>query len=186
MRIFKSILGAVSICLGTYFSLTIDNEFLKPIVFTIGILLVIYFDLNLITREIPLKSTPQIMSKRIPCNALIILTINLLTAYVIGAAANLQIAVKQPDFMNSVLAGIVIGLVSIIAKEGKSYKEIMILILMFCFVYLKLPHCVVWAFYGGLDPFYLPYICPIVAGNIVGGLIIGLIYQWLKKAKNNK
>lgn len=175
---FKSVLGALCICLGAYFSLLINNPIISPIVFMVGILLIIYFDLNLITREIPLntKNTPESIQ-----NTCVVLLLNVFTAFFVGLFLPKQALNLNPSFMNSILGGIVIGLVSLVAKYKKTYKEIIIIILMFCFVYLKLPHCVVYAFYSGIDFHNAIYLLPVISGNIIGGLLIKGINAKLRK-----
>ena len=184
--IYKSVLGALSIALGTILSNNVDHEYLSPICFSVGILIVIAFDLGLITRAVPSgKSTEE---------CFIVGLANLVTAALAGF-----LLADMGDFpqeitcslTGAVATGIIIGLVSISNKVKSRYSVLITMILMFSFVYLKLPHCVVYAFYcGAARALYGTSnwlnMCSVVAGNVVGGLIVRFCYQaWNKYELQN-
>lgn len=175
--VIKSVIGSLSICLGTYFSLVVDDDIISPIVFSSGILLVIYFNLNLITKDIPTAiANTEDGSKKY--TIVPILIFNLLTAFIVGKIMSYDFELyTNATINNSILGGAVIGIVSLIAMENYDYKELLIMLLMFCFVYLKLPHCVVYAFYGGLEVQILKSLPIVVLGNIIGGSIVGLMHR---------
>lgn len=170
---YKSILGGFAISLGVILSNLIDNEFISPLIFSVGILLCMDLKMHLITRAIPLK--PYIPT----CGN--ILLFNLLSAMACGLVVKFTfmhtVPRLNPDFIGAILTGIIIGIIAVINKKNMNgtYKIIITMLLMFAFVYLKLPHCVVYAFWFGCMECSFINLLIAVAGNIVGGLIIFLI-----------
>lgn len=167
--IFKSILGALAICLGTYLSGTVNNQYISPLIFSVGILLVISLNLDLTTRTIPTEMKWD--------KALIVLSANLITSVLIGLLfQGYKIPPINTRFRDAIIAGLVIGLVSLVnGKQSLKYKTVVTLMLMYAFVWLKLPHCVVYAFYMGVDIEYWEFLPRVIAGNVIGGVLIGLL-----------
>lgn len=185
--ICKSVLGALSIVLGTILSNNVDHEYLSPVCFSVGILIVIAFDLGLITRAIPGGQSTE--------ECFIIGIVNLVTAALAGIVLADMGEFPQEitySLTGAIATGIIIGLVSISNKVKSRYSVLITMILMFTFVYLKLPHCVVYAFYcGAARTLYGASnwfnMCGVVAGNVVGGLIVRFCYQaWNKYELQNK
>lgn len=168
---YKSFLGACCIVLGTMLSNNINHPILSPIVFSVGILLVISLDLGLITRSVPSGKSLK--------DCMIAYGVNLIVSVILGLMLNDYGTYPQQltgTFIGGIATGIVIGLVSIVNKHNTEYKTIITMILMFAFVYLKLPHCVVYAFYfGTLDNVTWASALSLLfvtLGNIVGGLLV--------------
>lgn len=171
-----AIAGGAAICLGTYASRICEFPILAPLLFAVGILLVMVFDLGLITRFNPTHTyTSQNLAK-----LLVILVVNLITANLLGNLTTLTATPPDNLFWLSVLGGIVIGLVSLNHKIATPYKVAVALMLMYIFVDLGLPHCVVYAFLG-VD---FPTLMVVVAGNLVGGMALNFGFRAI--CKSNK
>jgi formate/nitrite transporter FocA (FNT family) len=177
---YKSILGAGCIVLGTILSNNVNHPILSPIVFSVGILLVISLDLGLITRSVPSGKSLK--------DCLVTYSVNLFVACVLGLMLNDTGVYPQQltgTFGGAIGTGIVIGLVSIVNKRNANYKVIITMVLMFTFVYLKLPHCVVYAFYfGALETVTWASALSLILvtlGNVVGGLIVRYSIEKLDK-----
>ena len=167
----RSIFGTFCIVLGTILSNNTDHSILSPIVFSVGILLVISLNLGLITRSIP--SGNSIQSCCITC--LTNITIAIILGLLLSGSGN------YPNQLNATISGgiatgIIIGLVSVVNIRKSDYTILITMILMFSFVYLKLPHCVVYAFYFGALPqitlVEFITLMKVICGNIIGGLIV--------------
>lgn len=171
-----AIAGGAAICLGTYASRICEFPILAPLLFAVGILLVMVFDLGLITRFNPTHTyTSQNLAK-----LLVILVVNLITANLLGNLTTITATPPDNLFWFSVLGGIVIGLVSLNHKIATPYKVAVALMLMYIFVDLGLPHCVVYAFLG-VD---FPTLMVVVAGNLVGGMALNFGFRAI--CKSNK
>lgn len=167
----KDILGGGCIVLGTILANAINHPILSPIAFSVGILLVITLDLGLITRSVPSgKSFNECVET---------LFFNLLIAFLFGIL--LDWTGDYPQMLNgtfygAIATGIIIGLASIANIHQSKYTIIITMILMFSFVYLGLPHCVVYAFYIGALPHLTFAECfsllTVICGNVVGGMIV--------------
>lgn len=170
----RNILGALCIVFATAVSRFAGHEYLSPLLFSMGILLVIIFDLGLVTRSVP--SGDDLTHCICAC------CVNLVTAGVLGTmytGANQFAMTFAPPWeylLPAVGTGIIIGLVSLVNKHHSEYTVLMTMMLMFSFVYLKLPHCVVYAVYvaanrhtstGGASA-----LAVVTLGNIIGGLIV--------------
>lgn len=180
---YTSVLGALAIVFGTILSNNVNHAYISPICFSVGILIVISFDLGLITRAVPGGQLTE--------ECFIIGFVNLVTAALAGFILSDMGNFPQDlacSLSGAVATGIIIGLVSISNKVSSRYSVLITMILMFSFVYLKLPHCVVYAFYcgaarvvyGSSNWFNL---CVVTIGNIVGGMIIRFFYLTLSKKK---
>lgn len=167
----RSFFGASCIVLSTVLSNNINHEILSPIVFSVGILLVVGFNLGLITRSVPGGDSFT--------DCFITLATNIMTAMCFGLL--LRNTGTYPETLEAsiggaIVTGIVIGLVSVSNKFNSRYAEWITMILMFSFVYLHLPHCMVYAFYFGTLPMItmqeLGTLALVTVGNILGGLIV--------------
>lgn len=167
----KNIFGAACVVLGTILSNNVNHSILSPIIFSVGILLVIALDLGLITRSVP--SGKPVKDCITTCG------VNLIVSYLMGLLLSTSGTYPQQltgTLLGGISTGIVIGLVSVVNKRNSEYKTIITMILMFTFVYLKLPHCVVYAFYfGALDT--ITWVSAlslllVTIGNIIGGSIV--------------
>ena len=178
----KNIFGAACVVLGTILSNNINHPILSPIVFSVGILLVISLDLGLITRSVP--SGKPFRSCVSTC------CINLVVSFLMGLLLS-NSGTYPPQLTGTlgggIATGIVIGLVSVVNKLKSDYKTIITMILMFTFVYLKLPHCVVYAFYfGALETLTWNSalsLLLVTIGNLIGGSIVR--YSMVILDKNN-
>ena len=167
----KNLLGGGCIVLGTILANTINHPILSPIAFSVGILLVIVLDLGLITRSVPSgKPFKECVGT---------LAINILVAFVLGVLlCNTGNYPHTLDgtFLGGIATGIIIGLISIANIHQSKYTVLITMILMFSFVYLKLPHCVVYAFYVGalshITATDFMTLVTVICGNIIGGMIV--------------
>ena len=131
----------------------------------------ITLDLGLITRSVPSgKPVKECVG---------VLLANLLVAFVLGVLLGYPGICPQTlngTFYGAIGTGIIIGLASIANIYQSKYTIIITMILMFSFVYLGLPHCVVYAFYLGALPHITSVdfmtLLSVIGGNIVGGMII--------------
>lgn len=168
---YKSIIGAVCIVIGTILSNNINHPILSPIVFSVGILLVIDLDLGLITRSVPSGDS----SSKCCYTAMINIVVALLLGLLLGDVGNYP-TVLNVSFGGAVATGVIIGLVSVANKYSGRYTILITMILMFSFVYLRLPHCVVYAFYLGALPMItwegIWSVLVTIAGNVGGGLLV--------------
>ncbi|MBQ8935500.1 MAG: hypothetical protein IJ049_03765 [Oscillospiraceae bacterium] len=172
-----SAIGALSIVFGTVLSNNINHQYLSPLMFSLGIILVIIFDLGLITRAVPSgASAPQ-------CG--VTAGVNFLAAYAAGwllhSCGSFPDAIPV-DFVGAIATGIVIGLVSAVNRHKSEYTVVVTIMLMFSFVYLHIPHCVVCAFYLGAKMTAVTLtdvlgLVTVIIGNILGGLVIRLILK---------
>ena len=174
-HIIRCFLGAAAISLGTFASKTCPYPILAPLLFAVGILMVMRFDWHLITRHFPTQPLNKVLTP-------LIIVCNLLFAYLIGLFSDLTITPTQDVlylFLTSIAGGAVIGLVSLNNLTDHPYKVPIALLLMYVFVMLGLPHCVVYAFLN----VSLSTLLVVLAGNVVGGLAL----RWLDKGcKLNK
>ncbi len=178
-----SAIGALSIVFGTVLSNNMNHQYLSPLMFSLGIILVIIFDLGLITRAIPSGASVF--------QCIVTAGVNFIVAYLVGwllhSCGNFPQEIPI-DIVGAIATGIVIGLVSAVNKHKSEYTVVVTIMLMFSFVYLHIPHCVVCAFYLGAKttaatPADLVGLLTVVFGNVLGGLIIRFI---LKIAVSNK
>lgn len=172
-----SAIGALSIVFGTVLSNNINHQYLSPLMFSLGIILVVVFDLGLITRAVPSgASAPQ-------CG--MTAGVNFLVAYAAGwllRSCGTFLDAIPVDFVGAIATGIVIGLVSAVNKHKSEYTVAVTIMLMFSFVYLHIPHCVVCAFYLGAKTAAVTLtdvlgLVTVMIGNILGGLVIRLILK---------
>lgn len=170
--------GGAAICLGTYASRACEYPILAPLLFAIGILIVMVFDLGLITRFVPTHTyTASNLAQLV-----VILVVNLITANLLGSLSDFSATPPNNLFWWSVLGGIVIGLVSLNHKIRTSYQVAVALLLMYIFVMLGLPHCVVYAFLGA----DFPTLMIVVAGNLFGGVLLNFGFRAVCKGNQYK
>lgn len=181
----RAAIGALAITFGTVLANAVNHVYLSPLLFSLGIVLVIVLNLDLVTRAVP-SGVPY-------GECAVILVFNLLVAALAGlllrTCGTFPPSIK-PSFFPAVATGIIIGLVSLVNIKQTSYTVPATLMLMFSFVYLKLPHCVVCAFYYGASPVNalrnLPGLLSVVAGNLIGGLIIRYLFILCKKLEKDE
>ena len=182
-----AILGGLSIVFGTVLSNNMNHPILSPLMFSLGIIFVIVLNLGLITRSVPSGGSVG--------ECVIIALYNLFTAFLcgifLGGFGNFPTTV-EPNFWGAVGTGIIIGLVSLVNREETPYKVPVTIMLMFSFVYLKLPHCVVSAFYAGnilsttKDLSALWGLFMVLIGNVAGGCVVRFADLWRKKEIGEK
>lgn len=189
------VFGGLSISFASIISNMTNHEYLSPFIFSIGILLCIRFSFNLITKSVPL------LENWFRC--VLIFLINMMTSMICGLIFKFNNVIVtpiifKPTFFGAFMTGVIIGLVAYInipeyykvinvgsEKEmdlrsipcygdGRHYNVIMTLILMFAFVYLKFPHCVVLSTWFGAGYCDLYDLFLTVVGNVCGGLFVGL------------
>lgn len=175
---FKALVAGAFIALGTYASRVCPYPILAPLLFAVGILMVMVFNAELITRRIP---TAGVMGNELGC-AICVLLGNLLSAWLLGFLADLPAPQMDllPLFGKAIIGGAMIGLVSVNNLQDTPYKVPVALLLMYIFVMTGMPHAVVYAFLHS-DPLTL-LVC--IAGNVVGGLLLRGIFKmprWLSE-----
>lgn len=171
-----SLLGGLSIAFGIVLANNMNHVYLSPLMFSLGIVFTIIMGLELITRAVPIGKNWK--------DCVIIGAGNFVAAMLAGFF--LKGFGHFPDTIpvniwGAIGTGIIIGLVSVANKKKGPYTVPVTFMLMFSFVYLKLPHCVVSAFYlGGLRLVgvkeWLGFLS-VLAGNIIGGLIVYCVYR---------
>jgi formate/nitrite transporter FocA (FNT family) len=168
-NIILSVFGGACIALFAGVSALVGHQYLSPLIFSIGIILIIHFGLSLITRDCPLGY---------PANSVVTtLIFNVAAACMVGCAfiGRIEVSMKS-DLFESILTGLIIGFVALCNRYKGIYTLPLTLMLMYAFVYLKLPHCVVYGFYFPLCKAAVgtKFVCLAyaVAGNIIGGLLI--------------
>ena len=174
----SGILGGLCIVFGTVLANNLNHVYLSPLMFGLGIIFTVVLGLDLITRAVPIG---------IPARDCVTIGLfNFVSAFIAGLLLkNFGAFPKEisPDFWGAIGTGIIIGLVSVVNKKSGPYTVVVTLMLMFSFVYLKLPHCVVTAFYLGtilgVGAFWssLWSFVVIVVGNIIGGLIVNVVFR---------
>lgn len=166
----ESALAGLSISLGTAASKMCIFPEIAPLLFAVGIFMVMAFDLKLITRFVPTGKKIGLL------DTLIVLAVNLIAAWTAGYFS--PFSAPSPDnlFLFSILGGIVIGLVSWNNIFASPYKVVTAMLLMYMFVHLGLPHVVVYAFLHA----DLGAIAVVGAGNILGGLGLRAAFYGLK------
>lgn len=170
----RNILGGACIVFSTVVARFVDHQYLSPALFAMGIVLVIVLDLGLVTRAVP--------SGEDVAHCVSALAVNILTAWVLGlmylGVPEFAVEFGHPSeyFLPAVATGIIIGLVSVVNKHKSEYTVPMTFMLMWTFVYLGLPHCVVYAVYLAancmVDSTGAMVLLSVIAGNIAGGLIV--------------
>lgn len=171
-----SLLGGLSIAFGIVLANNMNHEYLSPLMFSLGIVFTIIMGLELITRAVPIGKNWN--------DCVLIGAGNFVAAILAGFF--LRGFGHFPDTIpvniwGAIGTGVIIGLVSVANKKKGPYTVPVTFMLMFSFVYLKLPHCVVSAFYlGGLRLVgikeWLGFLS-VLAGNIIGGLIVHRVYR---------
>ncbi|MBS5433087.1 MAG: hypothetical protein KHY12_04900 [Firmicutes bacterium] len=175
-QITRSVIGALSIVFGTILANNINHTYLSPLTFSLGIIFVIILNLGLITRSVPSGEGFK--------NCGIILIVNIAVAIIAGlslrSCGSFPTIIK-PALVPAIGTGIIIGLVSVANIKKTNYTVPVTFMLMFSFVYLKIPHCVVCAFYYGASPQNaienMPGLLVVIVGNIIGGLIIRYLFK---------
>lgn len=167
---WRAIAGGLAICLGTAASRLCPYPILSPLIFSVGILMVVRFDWGLITRHFPTQKLGWITTP-------LIIIGNLLSAYLVGYCFDFPLVLPENLFVNSIVAGAVIGLVSFNSKgENHPYKLAISLLLMYLFVSLGLPHIVVISFLHAS----LPELGIVLVGNVIGGLGLRVLFKMMK------
>lgn len=169
--IIHSILGGISISIFAGLSVLAHNEYVAPFVFMLGIIIIINYGLSLITRDCPLGHPWKDLA--------LTLAFNLSAAFVVGLLFRAEIPYEvtmRPDLLKSVLTGVIIGIVALVNRDKTEYTVLLTVLLMYAFVYCKLPHCVVYAFYlpickAAAGAKLISMGCA-VAGNVAGGLLV--------------
>lgn len=180
-NIILSVFGGACIALFAGVSAMVGHQYLSPLIFSVGILLIIHFGLSLITRDCPLGLPARSVT--------VTLAVNIAAAFLVGlafAGKTGEVCMKA-DVFESILTGLIIGFVALVNRDRGLYTLPLTLLLMYAFVYLKLPHCVVYGFYLplcdaglGLKLICLAYA---IAGNVIGGILIHIFDVAVKEVK---
>lgn len=171
--IISATLAGLAIVFGTIASKLCPYPILAPLLFAVGILMCMAFDLDLITRYTP--TAPKLNLWEWAA----IFVINLGVAGIAGIFSPLTATPPDNLFLMSIAGGIVIGLVSQNNLFATPYKVALALMIMYCFIQLNIPHVVVYAFLG-VD---LPTLFIVAIGNLLGGLILRYSFKFLKDTK---
>ena len=198
MKFFKSLLAGIFIGLGGTAFLISNN----PFMFTIGIFLVFNFNALLITGYIPLSTYKNKLSIK---DVLQIGLGNLIGAYCFGVLINYSriinniepiadnlIKTKCNDnlisiFIMSILCAVLIGYGVIGASKNNRYISKMFALLFptYIFVVCGFEHMVANMFYISISTNSLissiSFLGASIIGNIVGGILIGLIQRYIEK-----
>ena len=174
--IISSILAGILISTFAGVSNIVNEPHIGPLVFMIGIMLIMVNQLNLITKDCPTGS--------FGVSLFVVLFFNIVGAAFTGlffSGHMPQPVVMKIDLFQSVLTGIIIGFVAWVNRKPNRYTIYLTIALMYAFVYCKLPHCVVYGFYFPNSTLPIDYRCYglsyAIIGNIIGGIMVYLFYK---------
>ena len=189
--ISKSILAALLICIGCIIYINCENNIIGSFLFSIGLLSVILLKANLFTGKIG-----YIHDKKSIFEIIIILTINLLTAFILGIIykyingfTNTFDSRLLKDWYVILFDGFICGILIYLAVElyNKSNKILPIIICVIAFILSGSEHSIADMFYfasGELSWIGFGYIWLIILGNSLGSLCIrGLQILYEKNIK---
>ena len=176
--IIRSILAALLICLGGAIYLACENKIVGSCLFSIGLISVIVLQADLFTGKI------GYLNKNNWLQIIIILLVNLLTAFLLGmlyqAVYGVQdlylIKLEKPSyqiFLDSIICGILIYLAVEIYKRIKNIIPVIICVMSF--ILCGAEHSIADMFYFGASSmswYGFGIIWLIVLGNAIGSLSI--------------
>ena len=163
----RAALGGVSISLFAGMSVLVHDAYVGPFVFMTGIILIIVYQLSLVTRDCPLGCPAASVA--------VTLTVNVLTAFCMGLLFRGHLPYEvtmKADLFQSVLAGVIIGMVSLVNRDRTIYTIPLTVLLMYAFVWCRLPHCVVYGFYMPICGGSWVSLAYAIAGNLIGGWMV--------------
>ena len=199
-KVISSVISGIYVSLGALTYLIIPNKMVGTMFFALGILLVLNFNKRLVTRVTPLST---ISDEYNWVDILIALGGNILGSIFTGLIVSFTRMVpkiqesiielgnvKMNDssislLIMGILCGIFVGYAVLLSKkyERGSFAQIFyVWLFVTAFVFCGFDHIVANAFYfsayGFISSFSVAMIMPMIVvtiGNIIGGLLVGLI-----------
>jgi len=178
--IYKSILAGILIALAGVIYLNCENKIIGSMLFSIGLIAVILLQANLYTGKIGYVVDNTVKLK----DCLIILFINLLSAFIVGIIYKYCVGTSQAivsrydkSYSRLLLDGVLCGALIYIAVEGyKVTKNILVVILaVMAFILSGSEHCIADAFYYGCSDFDvkgLLVLLFVIIGNSFGSILV--------------
>lgn len=177
--IFKSILAGVLIALAGHIYLNCSNKIVGAFLFSIGLIGVIVLKANLYTGKVG-----YIKSKQDIFDLLIILVVNLVSAYLVGLLVKNSYDLGLPYearllksefriFLDGVFCGMLIYLAVELYKKTNSLIPVIMCVM--AFILAGFEHSIADAYYMGVSELSgkgLLYMFLIVLGNAVGSLVV--------------
>lgn len=191
--ILKSILAGVLIALAGVVYLSCTDKVVGSFLFSFGLCLVILLEANLYTGKVG-----YVNSKRSVLDLVIMLILNLVSAFLVGLIAktgsmhdlaNSIVSAKLDIFYDTwwitLLKSIGCGICIYGSVEGykKTKSFIPVILGVMCFILAGFNHVVADAFYIGAARFYwinLVYLLLVAVGNAIGSILIRLLQKGLK------
>lgn len=181
----KSILAGLAVSLGGYVFLSCDNKYVGSVLFSVGLLSVVYLGLNLYTGRIGYIFSQNCQERidtlfSLPGNVLGCLCAGLLKPPV-GQVESLVAAKLTKPFSGVFTDGILCGILIFICVDifKKKQNPIAILFCVPAFILCGFEHSIADAFYiSNARAFSLEslwFLLVVAAGNAVGGVLIPLL-----------
>ena len=181
----KSILAGLAVSLGGYVFLSCENKYVGSVLFSVGLLTVVYLGLNLYTGRIGYIFSQNCEERidtlfSLPGNVLGCLCAGLLKPPVGQVESLVALKLTKPlsgVFIDGILCGILIFICVDIFKRKQN--PIAILFCVPAFILCGFEHSVADAFYianaraFSLESFW--FLLVVAAGNAVGGVLIPLL-----------
>jgi formate/nitrite transporter FocA (FNT family) len=198
-NILKSILAGVLIALAGIVYLSCTDKVVGSFLFSFGLCLVIILEANLYTGKVG-----YVNSKKDVFDLLIMLGVNLLSAFLVGLiaktgslhdSANAVVSAKLDVFYDTwwitLLKSIGCGICIYGSVEGykKTKSFIPVILGVMCFILAGFNHVVADAFYIGAARFYwinLVYLLLVAVGNAIGSILIRLLQKGWKMNEVSK
>ena len=188
--IYKSILAGLLIAIAGSLFLQCENKIVGSILFSLGLISVILGEANLYTGKIG-----YINSKREIIALLIMLLINILTAFIVGllykACVGFTLAVDSRlvkewyrILWDSTICGACVFLAVDLYKRTKNIFTIILPVM--AFILTSGEHCIAYAFYLGTGTISLKavgYLVLMIIGNSIGAIILKRLMYVINKGE---
>lgn len=185
--ILKSFLAGVAIALGGYVYLSCENKYVGAFLFSVGLLTVLYFGLNLYTGRIGYvfsQNRGQRLDTLIslPANVAGCVATGLLKAPVGTVRSIVAAKLAKPlpcVFADGILCGILIYICVDVFKKNKN--PIAVLFCVPAFILCGFEHSIADAFYLANARVFsaeaIVFLLVVAAGNAVGSLLFGTVFE---------
>ena len=177
--LIRSILGGILISLGCIAYLSSDDKFIGSLLFSIGLLTIIYFKYYLYTgaictfkyndEELPLITIGNIIGTTIVSLFVKYSRLN----YLIPKIDDIVLNKSNDSFLSLFIMGMLCELCIFIAVTAKEYKPLFIIFGVTVFVFCGFEHCIADSFYLiTSNLFEFKFIIPVFLGNTISGVIL--------------
>lgn len=182
----KSLAAGILIALGGWIYLSVPDKIIGAFLFSIGLLTIRIFKLDLFTGKTQFLFTPQISI----CQLIVILINNIMGTIIIAILFYLLkfdnanvVALSQAKmalpWYSLLISGCACGALMTIATRAESPLWLSIMCVM-AFILAGFEHCIADSFYffaAGLNMPFLWQFWIIVGGNLIGGLLMALLLK---------